>query len=102
MKMRPIGDRVLVQPLAPPTTTEGGLHIPENAKEKQTRGRVVAVGPGATRKDGKRVPPDVKEGDTVLYGKYTGNEVQLHNEDFVILTSADIIGVIEEDGASED
>ena len=99
--MRPIGDRVLVQPLAPPKKTEGGLHIPENAKEKQTRGKVVAVGPGVM-KNGKRVPPDVSEGDTVLYGKYTGNEIQLHNEDFVILNSADIIGVIEDDdGGSE-
>lgn len=96
MKLRPTGDRIVVQPLAAKKVSEGGLHIPENAQTKEAKGIVVAVGKGKIV-DGKRVPPDVSERDTVLYGKYAGNQVQLGGEDFVILSETEILGVITED-----
>lgn len=98
MKIRPLSDRVVVQPLAGAEKTDGGLYIPTNAQEKQqSRGKVVAVGPGALNEKGERVPPDVKVDDEVIYGKYAGTDVKLHNEDMKILKADEIIGVVEPD-----
>ena len=95
MKLKPLNDRVLVQPLAGAERTEGGLYIPTNAQEKQQdRGIVIAVGPGALNERGERKAPDVKEGDEVLFGKYSGIDVKLHNEDMKILKADEIIGIL--------
>lgn len=92
-KFRPLGDRVLVEPLAAETKTKGGIIIPDTAGEKPTRGKVVAVGPGARAEDGRLMKLDVKVGDTVLYGKWSGTEVKLDGKDRVILKESDILGI---------
>jgi chaperonin GroES len=96
MKIRPLDDRILVQPLSPETVTPGGLVIPEKAQEKQARGIVVSVGPGKRQDDGTRLPVDVEPGQTVVYTKYSGSEVELHSEKFVILRADEIVGVLED------
>lgn len=95
MKLKPLGDRVLVK--RDDTADEqsaGGIIIPDTAKEKPQRGTVVAAGPGATKDDGKRAPMEVKEGDKVLFGKYSGTEVKLDGEEYVIMHENDILGII--------
>ncbi len=94
MKIQPMHDRILIQPLNAETESSGGIIIPDAAQAKRARGIVISVGPGKFDDNGKRVPPDVKEGDTVIYGKYSGNEIELHNEDFVILKEDEIHGVL--------
>lgn len=84
-------------PIPESNKTEGGLYKPENAKEKPTRGKVIAVGPGSLDKDNNRVALDVQVGDTVLYGKYAGTEVELRGEPAMILKADEVIGVVEED-----
>jgi chaperonin GroES len=101
MPIRPIGDRILVQPLTAATQTAGGLHIPTSAQEKQTRGVVRATGPGRPDKNGNPISTGVKTGDEVLYTKYAGTEIQYDGEDFVILTPNDIIGVLEPESPEE-
>lgn len=93
MPFRPLGDRVLVEPLPVETKTKAGIIIPDTASEKPTRGTVVAVGPGRRDEDGRLLPMDVKAGDTVLYGKWSGTEVKIAGKDYVILKETDILGV---------
>lgn len=94
MKFRPLHDRVVVEPLDAEETTVGGIIIPDTAKEKPMQGKVVAVGPGARGDDGKVVTPDVKSGDTVLYGKWSGTEVKIDDKDVLIMRENDIMGVL--------
>ena len=92
--IRPLADRVVVQAMEGADQTSGGLYIPDTAKEKPQQGKVVAVGPGKLSEQGERLPPDVKEGDTVLYGKYSGTEVKVEGEEYLILRESDILAVI--------
>jgi chaperonin GroES len=98
MKIKPLNDRVVVERLEAQEKTTGGIFLPDNAKEKPKQGRVVAVGEGRLTKDGKRVAPDVKKGDTVVFGAYAGTEVEIDGQEYVILKEEDIFGVIESTG----
>ena len=91
LKVQPLGDRVVVRPLEAQEMKKGGIIIPDTAKEKPQEGEVMAVGPGAMGKDGKRTPMELKNGDRVLYGKYSGTEVRLGDEDYLILREADVL-----------
>src|SRR5882757_5898313 len=95
MKFRPLHDRVLVRRVEAEEKTAGGIIIPDTAKEKPMEGEIVAVGPGARGEDGKIQPLDVKPGDRVLFGKWSGTEVKLDGEDLIIMKETDIMGVIE-------
>ena len=95
MNIRPLQDRILVQPIREKEVRKGGIIIPDSAKDAPTEGRVKAVGPGRIGEDGKRVKPDVKVGDKVLYSKYGGTEVKIDNEDFLLMREDDILGVID-------
>ena len=95
MKFRPLHDRVLVRRLGEEEKTAGGIIIPDTAKEKPMQGEIVAVGTGARTDDGKVVPPDVKAGDIVLFGKWSGTEVKIDGQDLLIMKESDIMGVIE-------
>lgn len=95
MKFRPLHDRVLVQRVEEDTKTAGGIIIPETAQEKPSQGKVVAVGPGAKDADGKVHKLDVKKGDTVLFGKWSGTEVKVDGENLLIMKESDILGIIE-------
>src|SRR5438093_11354567 len=95
MTFRPLGDRVVVKRVEEEAKTKGGIIIPDNAKEKPQEGEVIAVGPGARDESGKIVPLDVKAGDRVLFGKWSGTEVKLDGEDLLIMKESDIMGVIE-------
>ena len=94
MKFRPLHDRVLIEILDSEEKTSGGIIIPDTAKEKPQEGKVVAVGPGARTEDGKIISMDVKVGDTVLFGKWSGTEVKIDNEDYLIMKESDIMGVL--------
>jgi chaperonin GroES len=94
MKFRPLHDRVLIRGVEQETKTAGGILIPDTAKEKPTEGEVIAVGPGARSEDGKIHPLDVKVGDRVLFGKWSGTEIKVDGEDVVIMKESDIMGVI--------
>ena len=93
LKVSPLADRVVVRALEEAETMRGGLYIPDTAKEKPQQGEIVAVGPGRFE-DGKRVPMDVKAGDKVLYGKYSGTEVTVDGEQLLILRESDVLAVI--------
>ena len=93
MPFKPLGDRVLVEPATAESTTKGGIIIPDTAGEKPTRGKVIAAGPGTRAEDGRLLPLDVKKGDTVLFGKWSGTEVKMDGKDYVILKESDILGV---------
>jgi chaperonin GroES len=95
MKVRPLQDRVLVKRVEEEAKTKGGIIIPDTAKEKPQEGVIVSVGPGKIMDDGKRVAPDVKEGDRILFGKYSGTEIKLEGEEHLILREDDILAVIE-------
>ncbi|NYZ14643.1 co-chaperone GroES [Azospirillum sp. RWY-5-1] len=95
MKFRPLHDRVVVKRLESDTKTKGGIIIPDTAKEKPQEGQIIAVGPGARDESGKLVALDVKAGDRVLFGKWSGTEVKIEGEDFLIMKESDIMGVIE-------
>jgi chaperonin GroES len=95
MTLRPLADRVMVQRKEAEETLKGGIILPDSAKQKQETAVVVAVGPGKTDKEGKLVPMPVKEGDTVLMDKYSGQEVSLNDEDYLILRAGDIIAIVE-------
>jgi chaperonin GroES len=94
MKFRPLHDRVLVESLESEEKTAGGIIIPDTAKEKPQEGKVVAVGPGAKSEDGKITPMDVKVGDHVLFGKWSGTEVKVDGKEYSIMKESDIMGVI--------
>ncbi|MFC0864780.1 co-chaperone GroES [Sphaerimonospora cavernae] len=94
--VKPLGDRIVVQPLEAEQTTASGLVIPDTAKEKPQEGKVLAVGPGNWDEDGKkRIPLDVKEGDVVLYSKYGGTEVKYGGEEYLVLSARDVLAIIE-------
>lgn len=95
MKIRPLRDRVLVEPVEEAETMKGGIIIPDTAKEKPQEGKVIAVGPGKTDKDGKVVAMEVKKGDKVLMPKYGGTEVKLDNKEYKIISEDDIVAIIE-------
>jgi chaperonin GroES len=94
LPIRPLADRVVVKALEETEQMRGGLYIPDTAKEKPQQGEVVAVGPGKMTDDGKRIEPEVKAGDKVLYGKYSGTEVTVGDEQYLILREADVLAVI--------
>ena len=96
MSFRPLHDRVLLKPVEQDAKTKGGIIIPDTAKEKPVEGKVVAVGPGARDENGKLRPLDVKVGDRVLYGKWSGTEVKVDGEDLLIVKESDVMGVIED------
>jgi len=95
MSFRPLGDRVLVRRVEEEAKTKGGIIIPDTAKEKPQEGEVVSVGPGARDEDGKRVPMDVKAGDRILFGKWSGTEVKIDGEDLIIMKESDVLGIVE-------
>ena len=95
MTFRPLGDRVLVRRVEQEAKTKGGILIPDSAKEKPQEGEVMAVGPGARDDTGKRVEPEVKPGDRVLFGKWSGSEVKLEGEDLIIMKESDILGIVD-------
>ena len=94
MKFRPLHDRVVVKRLEGEEKTKGGIIIPDTAKEKPSEGEVVSVGPGARDEAGKLVPLDVKKGDRILFGKWSGTEVKIDGQDLMIMKESDIMGVI--------
>lgn len=94
MSFTPLHDRVLVRRIEGDETTKGGLIIPDTAKEKPQKGEVVCVGAGGRREDGERIPMDVKAGDRILFGKWSGSEIKLNGEDVLIMKEGDILGVI--------
>ena len=101
MNLKPLGDRLIVEVLDEEETTVSGIVLPDTAKEKPQRGRVLAVGPGARDESGKLVPMDVKSGDRILFGKWSGTEVKLDGEDLLIMKESDIMGVIEQGSAAK-
>ncbi|MCD6097923.1 co-chaperone GroES [bacterium] len=95
MKLKPLGDRVILKPLKEEEKVKGGIIIPDTAKDKPQRGKVVAVGPGKLDESGKRIPIDVKVGDSVIYSKYAGSEVKIDDEEYLILHDSDILAIIQ-------
>ena len=99
MKFRPLHDRVLVRRTEEDEKTAGGIIIPDTAKEKPQQGRILAAGPGGRDENGKLTPLDVKVGDTVLFGKWSGTEVKIQGEELLIMKESDVMGVVEAGGA---
>ncbi len=95
MNIRPLQDRVIIKRMEEETTSAGGILIPDSATEKPIRGEVISVGPGKVLESGEKKPLDVKAGDTVLFGKYSGTEVKLGDEELLVMREEDIMGVIE-------
>src|SRR4026209_1169613 len=96
MKFRPLHDRVVVRRVEEDTKTKGGIIIPDTAKEKPSQGEVIAVGPGGRDESGKLIPIDVKVGDRVLFGKWSGTEVKIDVQDLLIMKESDVMGIVEE------
>ena len=94
IKLKPLGDRVVVKPAAAEEKTAGGIILPDTVKEKPVEGNVVAVGPGKVADDGKAIKMEVKVGDKVLYGKYSGTEVTINGEEYLIMRESDIFGIL--------
>ena len=95
MKIRPLQDRVIVERIAEEEKTKGGIIIPDTAKEKPQEGKVIAVGKGKVTEDGKLLPVSVQAGDKILFGKYSGTEVKLNGNEYLIMREDDILGVVE-------
>ena len=95
MNARPLHDRILVQRIEEGEQKIGGIIIPDSAKEKPQQGKVVAVGNGKVKDDGGRIPLDVKAGDTILFGKYSGQEIKLDGEEFLIMREDEVLGIVE-------
>ncbi len=95
MAFRPLGDRVVVRRVEEEAKTKGGIIIPDTAKEKPQEGEVVAAGPGARDEDGKRIPMDVKPGDRILFGKWSGSEVKIEGDELLIMKESDILGILD-------
>ncbi len=95
VKIKPLGDRVLVRPVEKEKQERGGLIIPDTAKEKPQEGEIVAAGKGKTTDDGKLIPMEVKAGDRVLYGKYSGTEIKIDDQEYLIMHQDDILGILE-------
>jgi chaperonin GroES len=100
VKVRPLGDRILVKRLEEEEVMKGGIIIPDTAKEKPQRGEVIAVGLGRLDEEGKRIPLDVKVGDGILFGKYAGNEVTIDDDEYLIMREDDVLAIVEEDKSS--
>jgi chaperonin GroES len=100
VKVAPLADRVVIKPMEEAEQMRGGLYIPDTAKEKPQQGEIVAVGPGKFE-EGKRVPMEVKVGDTVLYGKYSGTEVSLEGDDVLIMRESDVFAIVEKNGKAK-
>lgn len=94
MNVKPLEDRVVVKPSDPEEKLQSGIIIPDTAKEKPQRGEIVAVGPGKVSDSGNRVAPEVKKGDTVLYGKYAGTEISIDGVDYLIMRESDILAIV--------
>ncbi len=101
MKIKPLGDRLVVERLEQEEKTSGGIIIPDSAKEKPKQGKVLAVGPGAKDDNGKRVPVDVQAGDIVLFTQWAGNEIKIDGKDYLVLSEKDVIGIIEDTGSKK-
>ncbi len=101
MKIKPLHDRVLVRRIEEDERTPGGIIIPDTAKEKPTRGEILATGDGGRDENGKLVPLSVKEGDTILFGKWSGTEVKIDGEELLIMKESDIIGIITDGKSSK-
>jgi chaperonin GroES len=95
MKVRPLADRIMVERQEESEVRKGGIIIPDTAKEKPQQGKVLAVGPGRFDEQGKRIPMDVKKGDTILFGKYSGNEIRMDDTDYLIMREEDVLAIIE-------
>jgi len=95
MNVRPLHDRIIVQRIEEGEQKVGGIIIPDSAKEKPQQGKVIAVGAGKTKDDGKRVPLDVKAGDTILFGKYSGQEIKIDGDEYLIMREDEVLAVIE-------
>jgi chaperonin GroES len=96
LKLKPLGDRLVVKPLEEEEVTPGGIVLPETAKEKPQKGEVLAVGPGARDEDGKRIAMDVSVGDKVLFAKYAGTEIKVEGDKLLIVRESDVLALIEE------
>ncbi len=94
MSVKPLEDRVLIKPSDPDKKTESGIYLPESAKEKPIQGKVIAVGPGKLLDNGERVKPSVRKGDTVVFGKYAGTEIEIKNVTHMIMRESELLGVI--------
>ena len=94
-KLRPLGDRVVIQPTPREEMTKSGIVLPDTAKEKPQEGKIIAAGPGRLTDEGKREPMDVKEGDVVLYAKYAGTEFKIEGEELLIVSQKDILAIVE-------
>ncbi|RPI65153.1 MAG: co-chaperone GroES [Ignavibacteriales bacterium] len=94
IKLKPLGDRVVVKPAAAEEKTAGGIILPDTVKEKPVEGTIVAAGPGKVADDGKSIKMEVKVGDKVLYGKYSGTEVTINGEEYLIMRESDIFGIL--------
>jgi chaperonin GroES len=94
-KIRPLQDRIIVERVEAEEKTAGGLYLPDNAKEKPTRGKVIAVGKGKVREDGTVSPLDLKVGDHILFGRYSGTEIKIDEQEYLIMREDDVLGVIE-------
>jgi chaperonin GroES len=95
MNLKPLGSRIVIEPLEQEEITAGGIVLPETAKEKPQKGKVLSVGPGDRDDEGKRIPMDVKEGDTVLFAKYAGTEIKLDGKKLLILRESDLLAIID-------
>ena len=100
MKFRPLHDRVVIRRAEGELKSTGGIIIPDTAKEKPQEGEVIAVGPGSRDESGKLIPLEVKAGDTILFGKWSGTEVKIDGEDLLIMKESDIMGIVEKTGAA--
>ena len=95
MSVKPLEDRILIKPIEPETKTASGIYLPESAKEKPMQGKVVAVGPGKLLDNGERATPTVKKGDTVVFGKYSGTEIEIKDITHLIVRESELLGVID-------
>lgn len=95
MNLKPLGDRLIVEPIEPEEMTSSGIVLPETAKEKPVRGKVLATGPGARKEDGSRLVMDVSPGDTVLYARYAGTEVKIESKKYLILKETDVLAIVQ-------
>lgn len=96
LKLKPLGSRLVVEPIEQEDVTSSGIVLPETAKEKPQKGKVLSIGPGDRDDEGKRMPMDVKKGDTVLYAKYSGTEIKMDNKKLLIIKESDVLAIVEE------
>ena len=94
VSLKPLGNRVVVEPIEQEEVTSGGIVLPESAKEKPQKGKILAIGPGDRDEDGDRIPMDVSEGDTILYAKYSGTEIKMDGKKLLILRESDILAIL--------